>query len=137
MKKILLSSLLVGILAGAVNLLLVLILAGTLLDTPFTEPGSTEKVPVGTFGIVSVGLTVVLTLIGGLVLGLLHRFTPSQAVRIWVIIGVLFLVAYGAFPFLGEGLVSLEAGILVNILHAVAGGAALYFIPRRSGLMSE
>jgi len=137
MKKILLTSLVVGTVAGAINLLLVLLLAGTLLDTPYAGPGSSEKVPVGAFGIVSVGLTVILTLIGGLILGLLHRYKPDQAVRIWVVLGVVFLVAYGIMPFLGDGLVSLEAGILVNLLHAVAGAAALYVIPRRAGLMPQ
>lgn len=129
MKKILLNALLIGALAGAINFGLALILGDSWLETPFIQ-GTQEMEPTMDFAMKSLISTIVLTLVGGLILGLLHRRYNERGIRIWRIIGVVFLFLYGAMPFLGPGVATFKAAILINILHFVAGFAALYFIPR-------
>lgn len=134
MKKIILNSLVVGLITGMINALLAFTLGGSVLETPYAGPDATEPIPPPQFAIGSLIITVVLTLIGGLILALLTRKNVQRGVRIWVIIGVIFLIVYGIFPFAGP-VASFKAGILTNLQHAVAGFGALYFIPRRAGLM--
>jgi len=133
MKKILLNGLIVGAITGVINAILAFLLGDSLLETPYTEPGSTETVPVGQFAVAAGIFSLVLVFIGALILGLLNRWKPNSAVRIWTIIGVIFLILYGIFPFAAP-VASVKAGILTNLLHLVAGFGALYYIPKRSGL---
>ncbi|MEL6134975.1 MAG: hypothetical protein AAFR59_16570, partial [Bacteroidota bacterium] len=72
MKKILLNALLIGALAGAINFGLALILGDSWLETPFIQ-GTQEMEPTMDFAMKSLISTIVLTLVGGLILGLLHR----------------------------------------------------------------
>ncbi|MEO1384328.1 MAG: DUF6069 family protein [Bacteroidota bacterium] len=129
MKKILLNALLIGALAGAVNFGLALLLGESPLETPFIQ-GTEEFEPASDFAMKSLVGTVVLTLIGGLILGLLHRRYGERSIRIWRIVGIAFLFLYGAMPFLSPGVATAKAGLLINILHFVAGFAALHFLPR-------
>ena len=133
MKKILLNGLIVGAITGAINAVLAYLLGGSLLETPYAGPDTTEPVPVGQFAVASAIFSLVLVFIGALILGLLYRWKPNSAVRIWTIIGVVFLILYGIFPFAAP-VASIKAGILSNLLHLVAGFGALYYIPKRSGL---
>ncbi len=132
MKKILVNSLLVGLGAGLVNSALAYFLGDGPLETPYA-PQTTDPQPAGQFAVAAGIFTVILTLIGGLILGLLTRKNPDKGLRTWRIIGVVFLILYGAFPFFAP-VASDKAGILTNLLHLVAGFAALYFIPKQSGL---
>lgn len=133
MKKILTSALVVGAIAGVVNFLLAYLLGGSILETPY-QPETTEPIPAGEFAVASGIFTLLLTLVGAVILGVLVKRLPERALRIWLIISVVFLALYGIFPFAAP-VASFKAGLLTNLLHAVAGFAALYFIPRRAGLV--
>jgi hypothetical protein len=76
-------------------------------------------------------------MIGALILGLLVKRFPNSAIRTWTIIGVVFLIINGIFPFAAPGVAPIKGAILSNLVHAVAGFAALYFIPRRAGLVKS
>jgi len=134
MKKILTTALTIGGVAGLVNAALAFLLGSTILETPFMEPGSTEYMPLSQFAIASGVFTVILTLIGALILGVLYNRLQEKGVRIWKIVGIVFLVLYGLMPFVTPGLATFKAAILSNLLHLVAGIPALMLIPRRAGL---
>ena len=130
MKKILLNGLILGAITGAVNAVLALTLGGSVLATPF-QPNTTEQIATSEFAGAAFGASLILTLIGALILGLLHRSLGARGVRIWTIIGIAFLVLYGLFPFLAPGMASSKAAIMVNIMHLVAGIPALTYLPKK------
>ena len=45
----------------------------------------------------------------------------------WRVIGVLFLLSYGTFSFMSQ---TVEAAIMLNILHVIVGIPALVFLPQ-------
>ena len=57
----------------------------------------------------------------------LLKLVTNNPDKWWRVSGVLFLVAYGMFSF-GSGTV--EAAIMLNILHLIVGLPALTFLPR-------
>ena len=135
MKKILFQALIISVLAGLANAGLAFMLGGSILETPYAGPETTENVPLSQFTIAAAIFSVILSLIGALVLGLLTRKNPARGTNIWRIIGIVFLIIYGVFPFIAPGVASVSAGILVNILHLVAGVPMLLLLPGRAGLV--
>ncbi len=134
MKNILIQSLIVGGIAAIINAVLAFLLGGSILDTPYVGPNVTETEPVSVFAVKAGVMTFLLTFIGALILSLLARKNTERGVRIWRIIGIVFLVLYGIMPFVAP-VANVQAAILVNILHLVAGFAALYYIPKRAKIV--
>ena len=135
MKNILLQALIISTVAGVANAGIAFMLGATILETPYAGPETTENVPLSQFTIASAVFSIILSLIGALVLGLLARKKPARGANIWRIIGIVFLIVYGIFPFIAPGVASVRAGILVNILHLVVGIPMLLMLPRRAGLV--
>ncbi len=131
MKNLLLQALRIGVITGAINAVIVFLLGGSVLDTPYVAPGVAETQPVTTFAYVAFVLTVILIVIGALLLSLLVRWMGAPGIRTWQVLGIIFLILYAIFPFVGPEIASTKAAILVNILHLVAGIPALLYLPRK------
>ncbi|MEL7120337.1 MAG: hypothetical protein AAFO07_12875 [Bacteroidota bacterium] len=130
MKKILLNGLILGVTTGVVNAVLALTLGRSILATPF-QPGTTVQMPTAEFAGAAFGATLFLTLIGSLILWGLHSNYGNRGIKIWKLIGIIFLVLYGIFPLLVPAVASFKAAILVNIMHLVAGIPALTYLPKK------
>lgn len=131
MKNLLISALKLGLITGVANAALAYFLGDSILETPF-QPGTTEFVPVAQFAIMAGVFTLLLTVIGAVILGLLRKRMPEKATRTWTIIAVIFLIIYGVFPFMAPEAASTDAAILTNILHLVAGIPAILFLPKNA-----
>jgi len=129
MKNLLVSALKLGLITGVVNAALAFFLGDSILATPY-EPGTTTAVPVAQFAVMSGVFTVLLTVLGAVILGLLKKRMPEKGIKIWQIIAVVFLFAYGIFPFMAPEVASTDAAILTNILHLVAGIPAIVMLPK-------
>lgn len=129
MKNLLLSALKLGVVTGIINAALVYFLAGSVLETPY-EPGTTEFVPVAQFTVMAGVFSLILTMVGALILGVLKKRMPEKGVRTWTIVAAVFLIAYGIFPFMAPEVASTDAAILTNILHLVAGIPAIMLLPK-------
>jgi hypothetical protein len=56
------------------------------------------------------------------------NYRTSDALRKWRILSVIFLVLYGLGPILAE-VVSMQAGLVINILHLSVGVPAIIKLP--------
>jgi len=130
MKNTLLYSMKIGGIVATINFILVFVLT-TFLETPYLAPGSTELQPVLNFAVTSGVLSFILIFIGAFLLTLISKKNAVRGVKIWRGVGITFLVLYGAMPFFAPGVASIKAAIMVNILHAIAGFMALYFLPKK------
>ncbi|MEO0897713.1 MAG: DUF6069 family protein [Bacteroidota bacterium] len=130
MKKLLTSALVLGLITGLVNAALGYFLGDGILETPF-EPGTQNHLPNTTFAGMAMFSSVLLTFLGALILGFLHKRSGEKGIRTWRIIAIVFLVAYGIFPFMAPEMATTNAAILVNIMHLVSGIPALLQLPTR------
>lgn len=129
MKNLLISALKLGLVTGVINAALAYFLGGSILETPY-KPGTTTVVPAAQFAVMAGVFTLLLTMVGALLLGVLKKRMPEKGVRTWTIVAVVFLIAYGVFPFMAPEAASTDAAILTNILHLVAGIPAIKLLPK-------
>jgi|TARA_B110000914_G_C15481552_1_gene455927 hypothetical protein len=97
------------------------------LDTPFLIGSNTEMLPAFAFIIGTFVFSLFLQTLGIILLNELN-YRTSDALRKWRILSVIFLVLYGLGPILAE-VVSMQAGLVINILHLSVGVPAIIKLP--------
>jgi hypothetical protein len=93
------------------------------LSTPYLIGSTTEMLPPLGFVIGTLIFSIFLQSLGLLLLNELNNRSPL-GLTIWRISSILFLIAYGIIPIVA-GVVNLEAGIVINILHLSVGLPAI------------
>jgi hypothetical protein len=93
------------------------------LSTPYLKGSTTEMLPPLGFVIGTLIFSIFLQSLGLLLLNELNHRSPL-GLTIWRISSILFLIAYGIIPIVA-GVVNLEAGIVINILHLSVGLPAI------------
>lgn len=131
-KSSLLTNSMIGIIASLGAGILTL---GLGMDTPWApwDPLAETFYPPQLFTIASFFATLFFLTGAAVMLKVLEKITDI-ATKLWRITGIVFLVVYGLVSF-GAG--TLEAGIMLNILHVIVGVPALLYLPRVIGSVDE
>ena len=96
------------------------------LDTPWAPWVSTVFFPPVTFTIASF-FAAFFAVSGGTILLNLMSYISKNPSKLWRLSSVAFLILYGGYSFTSG---TLEAGIMLNILHLIVAIPSLVLIPR-------
>tara|TARA_B100001248_G_C27350152_1_gene440921 strand:+ start:204 stop:626 length:423 start_codon:yes stop_codon:yes gene_type:complete len=98
------------------------------LDTPWApwESGNTVFFPPMTFTIASF-FAAFFAVSGGTILLNIMSYISKNPSKLWRLSSVAFLILYGGYSFTSG---TLEAGIMLNILHLIVAIPSLVLIPR-------
>ena len=119
-KFIFLNAIISTLLAGILTLILG-------LDTPFQIGSTTEMLPAFSFVLGTFVFSIFLQSLGIILLTEMNYRTSDALVK-WRTMSVIFLVLFGIGPIFG-GAVSIQAGLVINILHLSVGVPAIIFLP--------
>ena len=130
-KGRLMAGLPVALVLGIGNALLVAALtSGGVAQTPLKTAHGTIHTAPADFAVNAFIVTILLVSVAGLALGALHARNPETGVKVWRLLGVVFLIACGVVPTV-LGLAPRESALLINALHLFAGIPALLLLPGR------
>lgn len=124
-QKVLISSALAGLTAGAINVALFFLAqaTGLISEDLVIGPGQTiSPLPI----IIS---SIIPSLIAGLLCFLLVKYTKN-GFRTFQIIALVLMVLSFMNPFLGISNITVPSGIVLDIMHAVVVFSLLYFLRR-------